>query len=120
MGRAVIASVSDMIFSSKIRGSAEALDIGVTFVRSIENLVEKSRAQRPDLIILDLNTPRFDSVAAITQLKSDPEIKNIPVVGFLSHVQVDLYHQAQNAGCDYVMPRSRFTADLPDILNGDI
>jgi hypothetical protein len=39
------------------------------------------------------------------------------MVGFLSHVQVDLAEQARAAGCDEVMPRSKFTRDLAQILS---
>ena len=43
--------------------------------------------------------------------------KDVRVVGFLSHVQVDIAAQAQKAGCDEVMPRSAFTQNLASILS---
>jgi hypothetical protein len=41
----------------------------------------------------------------------------VRMVGFLSHVQVDLAEQARAAGCDEVMPRSKFTQNLAEILS---
>jgi len=39
------------------------------------------------------------------------------LLGFLSHVQVDLQRAAIAAGCDEVMPRSAFSANLNQILS---
>ncbi len=37
-------------------------------------------APRPGLILLDLNMPRKDGRQALTEIKSDPELRQIPVV----------------------------------------
>ena len=57
-----------------------------------------------------------DVVATLAKLKTESE-KDVRVVGFLSHVQVDLAAQAQKAGCNEVMPRSAFTQNLASILS---
>jgi hypothetical protein len=40
------------------------------------------------------------------------------VIAFLSHVQTELAERAHAAGCDEVMPRSKFTQNLAAILRG--
>jgi len=40
------------------------------------------------------------------------------VIAFLSHVQTDLAERARAAGCADVMPRSKFTQNLAEILRG--
>ena len=39
-----------------------------------------SEAERPDLILLDLNLPRLDGRAVLAEVKSDPALRDIPVV----------------------------------------
>ncbi len=41
---------------------------------------EGSTAPRPGLILLDLNMPRKDGREALREIKSDPELRSIPVV----------------------------------------
>ena len=39
-----------------------------------------SQARRPDLILLDLNLPRKDGRELLTEIKSDQQLRRIPVV----------------------------------------
>jgi chemotaxis family two-component system response regulator Rcp1 len=39
-----------------------------------------ARATRPDLILLDLNLPKKDGREVLREIKSDPDLKTIPVV----------------------------------------
>ncbi len=119
MAQNVVAAVEDLLFRSKISETADQLGVEATFPRSPGKLVEHAASSPPNLFVLDLNSARFEPLALLETLKSDDALKNVPVVGFLSHVQVDLARAAREAGCDRVMARSAFTKDLPKILAGD-
>ncbi|MEU4153217.1 response regulator [Streptomyces sp. NPDC026659] len=41
---------------------------------------EHADAPRPDLILLDLNLPKYDGRQVLERIKSDPELSHIPVV----------------------------------------
>lgn len=116
MSRTVIAVVDDLFFASKIRGTADQLGITVRFARTVDALSEAARRERPALIICDLHSQKIDPIELAKQLKADEQLRSIPLLGFFSHVQTELQHQAEQAGFDRVMPRSAFTRTLPDIL----
>jgi CheY-like chemotaxis protein len=114
--RIVLAAVDDIFFSAKIEEVAKR--VGVRLIQALDagQLSEKLAATTPELIILDLNSRACSPLDAIRRIKSDPRFRGTPVLGFFSHVQVELEQAALQAGCDYVIPRSKFSANLPEIL----
>jgi CheY-like chemotaxis protein len=119
MTRTIIAIVDDLFFASKIRGTAEHVGTRVLFLKSITEAMEKARENAVALIIADLNARCCDAVELARALKGDDNLKAIPLLGFFSHVQVELQQAALAAGFDRVMPRSAFTKSLPQILAGN-
>jgi PleD family two-component response regulator len=114
--RRVLAAVEDLLFKSKISETADVLGVEARFPRSKARLLEALRESPPDLLILDLNSARFEPLELLQTVKSDDAMKDVPTIGFLSHVQRDLAVAARESGCDRVMARSAFTRDLPRML----
>ena len=114
--RTVLAVVNDLFFSAKISGAAKLAGVTLRYVTNEKDLLEKAQAN-PALIVFDLNFSAVEPVRLIGKLKSDPALKTIPLLGYLSHVQTDLQRQAAEAGCDEVMPRSAFSMNLTQILS---
>lgn len=63
-------------------------------------------AVRPDLILLDLNLPRMDGREVLTRIKSDRDLKTIPVVVLTtSRAEQDVLHSyALQANCYITKP----------------
>ena len=118
MARRIIAIVDDMFFASKIRATAEALGVEIAFPRTKDKALEKICEGGPDLILVDLHNQRLDPIDFATALKSDTNLQTIPLLGFFSHVEVELQRRATAAGFDKVIPRSVFARDLAPILEG--
>ena len=118
MSRTIIAAVDDMLFASKIRATAEHLNVEIRFARSVDALVSAVQENEVTLIVVDLHSQKFDPIALATLLKGDDELRSIPLLGFFSHVQTELHREAMRAGYDTVIPRSVFSRDLGKILAG--
>jgi len=113
--RRVLAAMEDLLFKSKVSETASQLGIEAKFPRNQQKLLAAVRESPPDLLVLDLNSARFEPLSLLREIDEE----NVPTVGFLSHVQKDLAVAAREAGCDRVMARSAFTRDLPLILAGE-
>ena len=118
MARRVVAAVEDLLFKSKIMETAKGVGVEASFPRSPKKFLSIAAESPPDLLVLDLNSSRFEPLKLLGELKSGEATKDVPVVGYLSHVQKDLAVAAREMGCDRVVARSAFTKDLPKILAG--
>jgi CheY-like chemotaxis protein len=109
----VLALVDDLFFQAKLAETARQVGVVVKTVLSGEALVGAVLAEPPRLVLVDLNA-RQGALEAIERLSSSGN--PTPIIGFLSHVQTDLAEKARCAGCQQVLPRSKFTEDLAEIL----
>src|SRR5215211_631484 len=116
--RRILGAVEDLLFKSKISETASQFGIEAAFPRNPRKVLEALRESPPDLLVLDLNSARFEPLVLLQRVKSDEATQDVSTVGFLSHVQKDLAVAAREAGCDRVVARSAFTKDLPRILAG--
>lgn len=104
------------MFSSKIRTAAGQLGVAVKFARSSQAALDEMRQTQPSMVILDLDANRIDPLGTVASMKGDPALASVPTVGFVSHVRTDIIDAARQAGVTNVMPRSAFSAQLPEIL----
>jgi CheY-like chemotaxis protein len=107
----------DLIFTSKVTGTAKALGLTVQAMRTPAALVEAARNIAPACVILDLDQPGLD-VASLLQQLAEACPRRPRVVGYGSHVEAARLHAARVAGCDPVWPRSKFVEELPQALPG--
>jgi hypothetical protein len=111
--------IEDLFFNAKITETARKLGVKVAFIKNekdaIAQLTDSEEADRPGLIVFDLNNAAAKPLTLIPKLKAKLK-KSTSIVGFLSHLQNELRAKAIEAGCDTVMPRSAFSQNLPNLL----
>ncbi|MFF3171478.1 response regulator [Streptomyces sp. NPDC057900] len=65
---------------NKIRNTLHVVRDGQEALDFLYRRGEHSEAPRPDLILLDLNLPKYDGRQVLEQIKQDAELSLIPVV----------------------------------------
>ncbi len=65
-----------------------------------ETGLEMVREHRPDLILMDVQLPGMDGLTAISILKKNPELKEIPVLVLTSYAMDEDAKRARDAGAD--------------------
>jgi CheY-like chemotaxis protein len=112
MGR-VVGLMDDLFFQMKVAETAKHL--GVEFKVAANGDVLATMLELPTkLVLVDLNS-KSNPVATIARLRATQ--KELPIIAFLSHLQVDLAAEAKAAGSTQVLPRSTFTQNLASILS---
>ena len=114
----VIALIDDLFFLAKVRETARHVGVTLETASTGEQLLQNAPASPAALVVVDLNA-RQGALQAVEQLcAGNGEGNPRRVIAFLSHVQTDLANRAISAGCREVMPRSKFTQNLAEILRG--
>ncbi len=65
---------------SKMLNLIHVVEDGVEAMAFLRREGRYSEAPRPDLILLDLNLPKKDGRAVLAEIKTDPDLRRIPVV----------------------------------------
>ena len=109
-----IAIVSDMIFATRITGTAKKVGAKCEIVKDPGALQASLESDDPGTVLVDMNCDGISPEEAIRTVKS--HCPNARVVAFFSHVQTELMERARVAGADDVWPRSVFVQRLPQLL----
>jgi two-component system, cell cycle response regulator DivK len=67
--------------------------------------IDMARAERPDVVLLDMNLPVMDGWTAAQQLKADAETAGIPIIALTAHALSGDREKALGAGCDDYHPK---------------
>ena len=113
MAPAGILLSDDLIFTSRITGAARAQGLEMRAVGSVAALEQTVRDRPPACVIVDLHHPGLDVARLAATLK---QAAPCTLVGYGSHVAAELLKQARVAGCDVVLPRSKFVEVLEQDL----
>jgi DNA-binding NarL/FixJ family response regulator len=105
----------DLIFTSRITGTAQDLGFRVIAARTPRELETRAAAEGlPRCVIVDLANPGLDIVALVKRFKMAENPAHIVAYG--SHVDTATLKAARDAGCDVVWPRSKFVEELATSL----
>src|SRR4051795_12098465 len=67
--------------------------------------IEMAQAERPDVVLLDMNLPVMDGWTVAKQLKADATTAGIPIIALTAHALSGDREKALGAGCDDYHPK---------------
>jgi len=105
----VVAFVPDLLFGSNVLGALQAAGHETVLVSDQDGL--RRELAGADALVVDLTTDPGERIEQVTAL---PRVKTL---AFYSHVEADVRTQAEQAGFDLVIPRSRMAREGAALLN---
>lgn len=105
----------DLIFTSKVTGTAGALGYRVTVAGNAALAASVIGEWQPKAVFVDLAAGDLVSPAALLGYRQAAR-PGTRFIAFGSHVDKAALAAASEAGCDAVLPRSKFSAELPDLI----
>jgi len=109
----ILALEKDLFFSVKIRDTLRHHDMDATIVRTLPALEQHlTGEQAPELVIVNTASKGIDWEAAIRAAHE----KNIPVLAFGSHMDLEARTKALQAGARKVVANSKFASDMAGLV----
>lgn len=105
---------SDLMFASKVAAAATRQQVQVDTALSLAALEAKAQAADVALVMIDLETSRLDLPALVESLRHAQPAATI--LAFGPHVHTEALAAAHEAGCDIVISRGQFNAQLDELL----
>ncbi len=82
-----------------VRGLLSMGDYNVHEAVDAESGIELARQHLPDLILMDIQLPGMDGLAATRLMRDDTELVDIPVVALTSYAMEGDEEKAMESGC---------------------
>ena len=77
-----------------------------------------ARTHRPALILMDVQLPGMDGLAATAILKSDPDTASIPIIALTAMAMKVDQERSRSAGCDAYIAKPLRYRELYDAIDG--
>lgn len=110
----ILALEKDLFFAVKIRDTLKHHEMIATTVRTLAAFEQAlSEDQQPALVIVNTAIKGVDWEAAIRLART----KELPVLAFGSHMDLEARQKALNAGAQQMVANSKFATDMPGLIN---
>ena len=80
--------------------------------------VAKAKAERPDLILMDIQLPVLDGYETTRQIRSEPNLKSTPIIAVSSFAMKGDQEKAVAAGCDHYVTKPYSPLQLLRMIHG--
>jgi CheY-like chemotaxis protein len=115
----VLALVPDLMFGSRLQGSLSAAGVEIELLpREAMLRARLSAGPAPAVLIVDLADAALEGAELVRSLREQGTLADTRTVGFYAHVDAAARTQAERAGFDLVVPRSRMARAGAQLVGG--
>ena len=74
-------------------------------------------SERPDFILMDLSLPGIDGLELTRIIRSDPNLRSIPIIALTAHGDSEIERMAREAGCDDFLHKPAQVQEIRDAID---
>jgi DNA-binding response OmpR family regulator len=105
MAKRILVADDEIRVVAVIKKRLESVGYDVITAYEGYEALKKARAERPDLIVLDLIMPNLNGYQVCAMLKRDDEYKHIPILMLTARSQEKDIEEGMRSGADYYMTK---------------
>ena len=92
---------------------------GYTLLKAIdgEEAVNLATAERPDLVIMDIQLPKMNGLEATRKLRQLPDFSHTPIIAITAYAMKGDREKLLAAGCDAYLSKPINTRELPGVIS---
>jgi len=80
--------------------------------------VEIALRQHPDIILMDLTLPLMDGLEATARIRSNEEMRDVPIIAVTAHQESDWREEAKASGFDAYVTKPIDLSWLSELIKG--
>lgn len=100
-----------------LKKTLEDLGYSVLEASNGQEAVDIAGRERPDLILMDLDLPILDGIAATQSIRQLPELDRVPIVAVTAYPMSFSHVKAFAKGCDEYMRKPIDMTELEQVVN---
>lgn len=112
----VLAVDDDPVIQRLLEVNLEMEGYEVVLANDGADALEKARATRPDLVLLDVMMPNKDGWQVCAEMKADPDLAHIPVIFLSARAQDADVERGTSIGADAYITKPFDPIDLLDLV----
>ena len=101
-----------LVRSLLIRGGYSVIEAG-----DAETGIALAQEQHPDLILMDIQLPGMDGLSATQHIRSEADLKDIPIVALTSYAMQEDVEKTLKAGCTGHISKPIDTRRFLDVIS---
>jgi two-component system, cell cycle response regulator DivK len=94
----------------------EGLGYSVLEASNGQEAVDLAEREHPDLILMDLDLPILDGIAATQRIRQQSDLEKVPIVAVTAYPMSYTHVKAFAKGCDEYMPKPIDISELASVV----